>query len=220
MDDMSAAVVHRPWSIVIARRRDLAIANIPAHDANLVEQFYSVPQRTNLNPNPYVLGRGVTYSAGRAQSGLCRPPIPMDAVHLFWAMPTTRCGGMVSSFPRAPESMVGLFGIGGRQCSGTRGRPHCNTQCTSCSAQVGTFSIVKRSSFRLTKTAAEASRTAGNQLHVAVLTVLAETGLRAGELCALTTADAELRPRKWRVIVHEAKGGPYREVPLNAEARN
>jgi integrase len=28
-------------------------------------------------------------------------------------------------------------------------------------------------------------------LHVAVLTVLAETGLRADELCALTTADVE-----------------------------
>jgi len=55
-------------------------------------------------------------------------------------------------------------------------------------------------------------------LHVAVLTVLAETGLRVGELCALTTADVELRPRKGRVV-REGKGGRYREVPLNAEAR-
>ena len=59
----------------------------------------------------------------------------------------------------------------------------------------------------------------GNRLHVAVLTVLAETGLRVGELCALAPADVELRPRKGTITVREGKGGKYREVPLNAEAR-
>jgi site-specific recombinase XerD len=33
-----------------------------------------------------------------------------------------------------------------------------------------------------------------------------------GELCALTTADVELRPRKGRVIVREGKGDRYRIV--------
>ncbi len=58
-----------------------------------------------------------------------------------------------------------------------------------------------------------------NRLHSAVLTVLARTGLRVGELCALTTPDIELGERKGKVIVREGKGGRYREVPLNAEAR-
>jgi len=59
----------------------------------------------------------------------------------------------------------------------------------------------------------------GNRLHVAVLTLLARTGLRVGELCALTTTDIELNERKGKVIVRQGKGGRYREVPLNAEAR-
>jgi len=32
----------------------------------------------------------------------------MDAVHLFWAMPSTRSDGMASSFSGTPESVVAL----------------------------------------------------------------------------------------------------------------
>jgi len=33
----------------------------------------------------------------------------MDAVHLFWTMPSTRSDGMASSFSGTPESVDGML---------------------------------------------------------------------------------------------------------------
>jgi len=62
---------------------------------------------------------------------------------------------------------------------------------------------------------------AGNRLHIAVVTLLANTGLRAGEASALTLSNVEMTERKSKVVVHatSGKGEKYREVPLNAETR-
>ena len=54
----------------------------------------------------------------------------------------------------------------------------------------------------------------------AIFEVLLNTGLRVSELTALTLDDVELSDRKGRVIVRCGKGGKYREVPLNIDARN
>ncbi len=59
----------------------------------------------------------------------------------------------------------------------------------------------------------------GRPLHAAVVVLLANTGLRAGELCALTMSDVVIKPRSGKVIVRSGKGAKYREVPLNAETR-
>jgi len=59
----------------------------------------------------------------------------------------------------------------------------------------------------------------GRPLHAAVVTLIAHTGLRVGEVCGLELDDVEIRPRSGKVIVRSGKGGKYREVPLNAEAR-
>ena len=44
-------------------------------------------------------------------------------------------------------------------------------------------------------------------------------GLRVSEVCALELADVTLKPRRGLVIVRSGKGGVYREVPLNKDAR-
>ncbi len=59
----------------------------------------------------------------------------------------------------------------------------------------------------------------GNPLHIAVLLMLANTGLRVGELVALDTADVETGERSGKVRVRLGKGSRNREVPLNAEVR-
>ena len=59
----------------------------------------------------------------------------------------------------------------------------------------------------------------GNPLHVAVILMLANTGLRVGELVALETTDVEIGERSGKVRVRLGKGSRYREVPLNAEVR-
>ena len=53
----------------------------------------------------------------------------------------------------------------------------------------------------------------------AIITTLLHTGLRVGELCALATADMTLKPRSGQLVVRRGKGMKYREVPLNAPAR-
>jgi site-specific recombinase XerD len=58
----------------------------------------------------------------------------------------------------------------------------------------------------------------GNALHIAVVTMLAYTGLRAAELCGVQKADVEMSERKGAVTVR-GKGEKYRTVPLNAETR-
>jgi site-specific recombinase XerD len=59
----------------------------------------------------------------------------------------------------------------------------------------------------------------GNLLHIAVVTVLAHTGLRASELCALEMDDVEMTRKNGTLTVRRGKGDVYREVPLNREAR-
>jgi site-specific recombinase XerD len=54
---------------------------------------------------------------------------------------------------------------------------------------------------------------------IALVELLTNTGLRAGEAAQLTMADIELSPRKGKVTVRSGKGAKYRQVPLNADAR-
>jgi site-specific recombinase XerD len=58
-----------------------------------------------------------------------------------------------------------------------------------------------------------------NRRDIALVEVLANTGLRAGELAALTLDDLELSERKGLLTVRAGKGATYRVVPLNADAR-
>jgi len=53
----------------------------------------------------------------------------------------------------------------------------------------------------------------------AIARVLFFTGLRVSELVGLDSADVFISARKGRVIVRSGKGDAYREVALNAEAR-
>ena len=62
------------------------------------------------------------------------------------------------------------------------------------------------------------ARRSANPLHRAVVLLLAHTGLRASELCALRLDDVILSERRGKIIVR-GKGEKIREVPLNAEAR-
>ena len=64
-----------------------------------------------------------------------------------------------------------------------------------------------------------AAQKKGNKRDVAIVQLLRHTGLRLGELCNLTLADIETSERKGKVIVRSGKGGKYREVPLNLDAR-
>jgi len=54
----------------------------------------------------------------------------------------------------------------------------------------------------------------------AIAMLLVNTGLRIGECAALDVDDVAVSARKGRVVVREGKGDAYREVPLNAEARD
>ena len=53
----------------------------------------------------------------------------------------------------------------------------------------------------------------------AIIMLLANSGLRVAELCALTAADVVIGERSGKVIVSRGKGNRRREVPLNIEAR-
>ena len=54
---------------------------------------------------------------------------------------------------------------------------------------------------------------------VALLELLVNTGLRAGEVAQLVVEDIALSARKGKVTVRSGKGAKYRQVPLNADAR-
>lgn len=56
--------------------------------------------------------------------------------------------------------------------------------------------------------------------NLAIVTLLLNTGLRVSELCDLKTDDIELRPRSGMLTVRSGKGGKYREIPLNHDARH
>ena len=54
----------------------------------------------------------------------------------------------------------------------------------------------------------------------AIALLLLNTALRIGECAALDVDDIAVSARKGMVVVREGKGDAYREVPLNAEARD
>jgi len=54
---------------------------------------------------------------------------------------------------------------------------------------------------------------------IALIELLANTGLRVGEAAQLGLGDIELSPREGKVTVRSGKGSKYRQVPLNADAR-
>lgn len=60
---------------------------------------------------------------------------------------------------------------------------------------------------------------AGTAYDVALITLLAETGLRVSEPLAVTWADVTIRERSGSVTVRRGKGGKTRIVPLKLTAR-
>ncbi|OPZ83835.1 MAG: Tyrosine recombinase XerC [bacterium ADurb.Bin425] len=63
--------------------------------------------------------------------------------------------------------------------------------------------------------AAECARRAKDR---AVVTLLLYTGIRISECAALNLDDVYAQGRRNRIVVHNGKGGRYREIPLNGEA--
>ena len=59
----------------------------------------------------------------------------------------------------------------------------------------------------------------GKPRDIAIVELLANTGVRVGELVRLTLEDIQISSRKGKVTVRSGKGAKYREVPLNADAR-
>ena len=59
----------------------------------------------------------------------------------------------------------------------------------------------------------------GKVRDVAIITLMLHTGLRVSEVAALKVGDVELSVRKGSLNVRGGKGGKYRTVPLNADAR-
>jgi integrase/recombinase XerC len=60
----------------------------------------------------------------------------------------------------------------------------------------------------------------GNGRDLGVVQLLLNTGLRAGELCALRWSDIKISERKGILIVRSGKGSKRREIPLNKDARS
>ena len=59
----------------------------------------------------------------------------------------------------------------------------------------------------------------GSKRDVAIMQLLRNTGDRVGELVALRLTDVEMSERKGKIVVRWGKGGRYREVDLNLDAR-
>jgi site-specific recombinase XerD len=55
--------------------------------------------------------------------------------------------------------------------------------------------------------------------NLAVIQTLRHTGIRVGELVALALEDLTITERAGQLTVRSGKGGKFRQVPLNAEAR-
>jgi integrase/recombinase XerC len=60
----------------------------------------------------------------------------------------------------------------------------------------------------------------GNPRDLGVVQLLVNTGLRAGELCALRWSDVRMSDRKGMLVVRSGKGSKRREIPLNKDARS
>jgi integrase/recombinase XerC/integrase/recombinase XerD len=59
----------------------------------------------------------------------------------------------------------------------------------------------------------------GDQRELSIITLLLHTGIRVQELCNLRLGDVYLSDRKGHIVIQSGKGGKYREVPLNFDAR-
>ena len=59
----------------------------------------------------------------------------------------------------------------------------------------------------------------GSKRDVAILQLLRHTGVRVSELVNLTLEDLQISERKGQITVRYGKGGRYREIPLNRDAR-
>ncbi len=59
----------------------------------------------------------------------------------------------------------------------------------------------------------------GHKRDIAIVELVVGTGLRIGEVAALTVADIEMSDRKGLLTVRHGKGGKYRQVPLNKDVR-
>lgn len=58
-----------------------------------------------------------------------------------------------------------------------------------------------------------------NKRDLTIIQLLLNTGLRVSELCSLMWSDIKITTRKGRLIVRSGKGGKFREIPLNKDAR-
>ena len=81
--------------------------------------------------------------------------------------------------------------------------------------QVAPKALAKRDVDKLLR----AAERYGSKRDLAILATLRHTGLRVGELTALRLGDVEISDRKGEVVVRSGKGGKYRVVPLNLDAR-
>ncbi|WP_345239579.1 tyrosine-type recombinase/integrase [Pontibacillus salipaludis] len=59
----------------------------------------------------------------------------------------------------------------------------------------------------------------GNKRDIAIIQVLANTGLRVSELVSLNRRDVTISERKGNLVVRSGKGNKERSIPLNAEVR-
>lgn len=59
-----------------------------------------------------------------------------------------------------------------------------------------------------------------NKLHIAIVQLILNTGIRESELCSLEMDDITISDRKGTIIIRSGKGNKYRELPLNKDARN
>ena len=64
-----------------------------------------------------------------------------------------------------------------------------------------------------------AAERGGSKRDLAIVQTLRHTGLRVGELTALTVADVEISERRGHLVVRSGKGGKYRVLPLNVDVR-
>ena len=59
----------------------------------------------------------------------------------------------------------------------------------------------------------------GNTRDLAIVLTLRHTGIRVSELSSLTLGDVEISERKGSLTVRSGKGGKFRVLPLNVDAR-
>jgi integrase/recombinase XerC len=59
----------------------------------------------------------------------------------------------------------------------------------------------------------------GRQRDIALITLMLNTGLRVSEVSELKLNDVKIAPRKGSVVVRGGKGGKFRTIALNLDAR-